>query len=99
MTHGSFYAPFPSNIAVDVDFLHSAGYNKVCAYDLGEEIILRLRVSRALGVTDCRLVVFDEYSSRVKDKVQGEFFGIDGYDVSFGKCHCSVVCRTLCYAF
>lgn len=77
MTHGSFNAPFPSNIAVDVDFLHSAGYNKVCAYDLGEEIILRLRVSRALGVTDCRLVVFDEYSSRVKDKVQGEFFGID----------------------
>ena len=77
MTHGSFNAPFPGNIAVDIDFLHSAGYNKVCAYDVGEEIILRLRVSRTLGITDCELIVFDEYLSRVKDRVCGEFYGMD----------------------
>ncbi len=81
MTYGGFAVPFLGNISADVDFLHSAEYNKVCAYDLGEEIILRLRVSRSLGITDCELTLFDEYTSRVKTKACGTFFGFcNGFD-------------------
>ena len=89
MFDNRFSLPQPASYFADVDFLHQGRPTQLNAYEEGEDILLRLRVSRSVGVTSCDLILFDEYISRASGCVSGVYSGLDrgldGYKGLFRK--------------
>ncbi len=77
MTNEKSTVVLPVESFAELEYVHAAEENGISAYDLGEEVILRLRLSRSLGVTSCHAVIFDEYLNEKLSEIDGSLLGFD----------------------
>lgn len=60
-----------------VDYIQKDGASSSCSFEAGEKGIIRLTVSRKLGISSIEALFFDEYVSNCIKAVKGSFSGIE----------------------